>query len=436
MAYLEPTKFVGNLSRDSHSVEVGFTVSIDDDGILNVAIDDLPVSKAVLDLFPNRSPAEPAQLNTLSGVSDSAWQFHTDHLIITFTIGEMVSVASICSLAELCKTMDKPADRSRRLWFVRQLRVVRALSWQGSLGEVIAGGPADLSANSQHPAGVIQITHPTGVGDEAWSAAAERFVIHIARILSFGCGTYLFPVIEQQIDKDQLIWRVMRRPAAPPPFFAPFHVVHMEPIFQRACESFASHAEAVVELDPAIRWLTAPVALWEQRLINAMTALECILERTGSDDARLFMTGSAYKKISKDLKKLLSEKNVPDGMKLKLPDLNRRSLKEQILALILERNIETGDFPEEWAAEIIKARNHIVHTGVSPTNLGEDGISIELIAIAREIVIRMILERIGFEGPFQSWLHGSDMLHFPTCEPMDKWAARQGGQAALPADAC
>jgi len=431
MPYLDTIRFEGRLAGHGRSADVGFDVRIDDDGKLDVRLDRLPFARATLDLHRQQAPGDAMDLITLSGESGTGWNFHSDSFSITHfghgsEPGRELEFQGSCGLAELSRATDKEASRSRRLWFVRQLRAVHALRAETPLGQVIAGGPHDLARDSQQPSGAIQITHPGGEADEAWWEETERFMIHLARVMSFGCGSYLLPVMEQRVDRDRLVWRVVKRGRAPAPFLAPFSELCLEPVFRRACESYPVLADQVELLDPAIRWLTAPVAMWEQHLVNAMTALEAILDRTAPEGKRLFLTGTGFKKLCKKLKTLLKDESAPAGMVDKLLELNRRPFKEQLDALLEHRQIVTADLPEGWLDEVLKSRNHIVHTGVAPVTEDESSVTLDQIVWPREIVIRLTLERIGFEGPYNSWLHKDEMLHFPSCEPMAQWAASRG----------
>lgn len=430
MPYLDTVPFQGTLSGHGQSVDVTFTATIDNDGRLGVQLERLPFARTTLELHQQQEPGEPLDLLSLSGQSETGWSFHSDTFSITHfghgsEPGQELDFQGSCGLAELSRPLSKKIPRSRRVWFVRQLRAVHALQAQTPLGQVIAGGPHDLAQDSQQPSGAIQITHPTGEGDDAWWEETERFMIHLARILSFACGSYLVPVMEQRQHQDRLHWRVVKRARAAAPFLPPFGLLYLEPIFQRACESYPELADQVAQLDPAIRWLTAPVAMWEQHLVNAMTALEAVLDRTSPEGTRSFLSGSKFKKLSKVVKGLLEDKAAPAGMIEKLPELNRRSFKDQLDALLSYRKIPTADFPEGWLDEVLKSRNLIVHTGVALVTQDESSVTLDQIIRPREIAIRLILERIGFTGPYNSWLHKDEMLHFPACEPMAAWAAKQ-----------
>jgi len=232
-------------------------------------------------------------------------------------------------------------------------------------------------------------------------------------------------VIEQRFHSGGTTVRIVRQGRASPPFMAPFHELHMEPIFASACDSFFTRHEAVEELDAAIRWITAPVAYDESRLINAMSALENILDRCGLDEVDTFMNGSAFKRVASRVRELLRELGVPEGMMAKVPELNRRSLAEKVMALLAARGVAVHDMPEGWLATVIRQRNIIVHTGVSGDFGDQEPDTLDHTIWVREVVNRIILERLGFVGAFRSWLHHDEQLHFPECISMQEWVARQ-----------
>ena len=55
---------------------------------------------------------------------------------------------------------------------------------------------------------------------DAWWGEGERFLTHLARVLSFACDTYLSPVIEEQYRGDHVAVRVARQGRAAAPFMA------------------------------------------------------------------------------------------------------------------------------------------------------------------------------------------------------------------------
>ncbi len=438
MPFFEPTRFEGSLSGHGSRIPLGFTASIDDLGRLQLELDRIPYSREAYALHVHQRPGTPIDEITLSGASEAGHTFHSDAFFIAHYShgsqeGQELSYQGQCDDAEL-ELPASPGRQSRRharVWLVRQLRTFRRMSHETPLGRVVIGGPRQ-DQEAQEPNGSLAIYAPEGDGGDNWWEESERFLTHLARVLSFACDTYLRPVIEERYTADRATVRIVRQGRASSPFMPPFHELNMEPIFAFACDSFFTRHDQVENLDAAIRWLAAPVAYDESRLLNAMSAIENILDRCGLSEIADFMTNSAFKGVAKKVRTLLEDIGAPSGMASKVLELNRRPLSEKIEALLLSREIVTSDLPGNWLATIISQRNLIVHTGVSGDIGDREPDTLDHTIWAREIAFRIILERLGFEGAYRSWLHHDEQLHFPDCIRMQEWNALREADGPQP----
>ncbi|MDB5725678.1 MAG: hypothetical protein JWQ16_2432 [Novosphingobium sp.] len=423
----ERTRFAGTLSGHGDSHPVAFTAEVNNEGVLAVHLERLPFSDSAYGLFRSPEPTEPLDRTRLDGVAGNGATFSSDSFsILHFSHGSIegreLEFQGDCALADITRIVDEPRERSSKVWLMRKFSTIHRISHETPIGTAWVGG-ADESADSQVPRGFLQLIHPSGLADDAWLEESDRFLIHVARILSFACGTYLAPVVERRLLGAQDRLRIVRRPRATRPSFAPFTFLHLEPIFALACDSYPARMDAIAGIDAAIRWLAMPAPTWESELVNAMTAIENLLEEQLSPAARLFQSGSAFKKTVRPLRHLLLDGGAPSGMIDKLPELNRRSFREQLEALLLDWAIVTTDLPEGWLEALIATRNNIIHTGVLPPDLvAANGVPRHVIW-AREVAVRLILHILGFVGSYQSWLHNDRTLHFPTCRPVEEVAA-------------
>ena len=435
--FFERTRFAGTLSGHGASISMGFYASIDSLGVLRLELDRIPFSREAYALCVDQRPGTNVDLIALEGRSEAGHVFRSDSFhISSFShgseLGAELSYQGDCQDAELelPRRLHRENRSDARVWRVRQFRTFRHMTRDTELGRMVIGGPRQ-DREAQEPNGYIAVYRPDGDSSESWWQDSDRLLTHMARVLSFACDTYLRPLIEERYEDDRITVRVARQGRASGPFMAPFHELHMDPIFACACEAYFSRYEAVEDLDAAIRWVTAPVAYDESRLINAMSALENILDRCGLDEVDLFMRPNAFRRIASQVRDLLSSCDVPEGMARKLPELNRRPLGEKILALVAARGIVTNDFPEGWLRTVIVQRNTIVHTGISRDFDDQEPDTLDHTIWAREIVTRIILERLGFEGPYRSWLHHDEQLHFPECIAMQDWAPRREADRLL-----
>jgi len=435
---LEPTRFEGTLSGHGVRIPVGFTAAIDDLGELQLELDRLPFSREAHALRVNQRPGSAVDLIELEGRSDGGHRFRSDSFHIaryshSSAPGQELSYQGDCFDAEIVLPRpDASLERhDLRIWHVRQFRTFRRIARDTPLGRVVIGGPRQ-DREAQEPNGFLALYAPDGGGDDAWWGEGERFLTHLARVLSFACDTYLSPVIEEQYRGDHVAVRVARQGRAAAPFMAPFHELNMEPILACACDSYSSRHDQVAEIDAAIRWLTASIAYDENRLLNAMSALENILDRCGIEGVETFLGSSAFKKVAKQARALLADLKAPEGMARKVPELNRRPLADKVDVLLADRAIVTTDMPAGWLDTVIRQRNLIVHTGVSGDFGDQEPDILDHTIWVREIVTRIILDRLGFVGAYRSWLHHDEQWRFPECISMREWIDRQA-QASAPA---
>lgn len=427
MPILPPSRFEGTLSGHDSTVSVGFTAEIDDLGRLQLELDRLPLSQEAFALRVDQRPGSVVDLIELHGHNEAGQAFRSDSFHITkyshgSVRGHELSYQGGCYEAEIAlpRTGGGSDRPDVRIWHVRQLRTFRRIARETPLGLVVIGGPKQDREN-QEPNGFLSIRAPGLGGDEAWWEESEDFLEHLARVMSLACDTYLRPLIEERYRGDQVTVRVAEQSRASAPFLAPFHELNMEAIFTCACDSYFSCHDQIAELDAAIRWLTAPIAYDENRLLNAMSALENILDRCGIPDVDTFLGSSAFKKVAKQVRALLTELEVPPDMNSKVAELNRRPLADKVEALLANRAIVTNDMPNNWLGTVIRQRNVIVHTGISGDVDDQEPDILDHTIWVREIVTRLILDRLGFVGAYRSWLHHDEQWRFPECIAMRAW---------------
>lgn len=433
--YFATTRFEGTLSGHGESVPVGFSATIDAEGNLQLVLDPLPFSQEAFALHVHQRPTSAVDLVVLEGRSAAGHAFRSDSFHIAHFVhreGEL-DYQGDCYDADLALSEEEKSQPrgDARMWFLRQFSTFRRLERTTPLGRVVIAGP-QRDGESQAPNGIMAIYRSPDDDSENWWTESDRFLTHLARVLSFASDTYFRPVMEQRFDDERCTIRIARQGRASSPFMAPFHWLHMQPIFDCSCDSYFTRHDEVEQLDAAIRWMTAPVFYDESRLIHAMSALENILDRCDIEGIKDFLGPSPFKKVGKKVRALLTELDVPEGMAGKVPELNRRALADKVMRLLEVRGIVVSDMPADWLKTVINQRNTIVHTGVSTEVGDQEPDTLDHTIRAREIVTRIILERLGFVGAYRSWLHCDEQLHFPECISMQKWVVQQEASTTEP----
>ncbi|NGO51078.1 hypothetical protein [Allomesorhizobium camelthorni] len=188
---------------------------------------------------------------TLEGRSEVGHVFRSDSFhIVQFSHGSQpgqeLSYQGDCYDAELelPPRAEREPRHDTRVWLVRQFRTFRRIAHETPLGRVTIGGPRQ-DREAQEPNGFITLHRPGDGGSADWWEESERLLTHVARVLSFASDTYLRPVIEERYHAGVVMVRIARQGRASPPFMAPFHELHLEPIFACACDSYFARRAAV-----------------------------------------------------------------------------------------------------------------------------------------------------------------------------------------------
>lgn len=419
---LDPIEFDGSIERPGVTVAVRFTATIDDNGELRLSFEPIEPSCAAALIIPDQRVLTPLEPLMLRGQAAGQWTFESATFYIDrwSRLPDHVEITGSCGVADLGHPA-KPGHHDACAWFFRKLAAIHPIWSKDGSRTIVLKGYRD-GADQQLVS--LLAVESTGQEDEAWWRETESLLNHLRRVLSIACDVYLLPVIEQRHRAGRYTLRVAQRSRAPVPFMPPFRDLFMEEIFGIAILSYDDHAADVIRLEPAIRWLTAPVALAESRLTNAMSALECILASSTIEPFHM-PDQLAFDELRSKVASFLKDQAAPKKMAGKLRELNRRSFAEKLNDLRKRQSFPTNDFPKDWLKGAIEARNIIIHTGVSP-DLPEDDTLIEHVVHVREIVTRLILAAIGFEGQYQSWLHRCADIRFPSCAPVGDEAGLLG----------
>ena len=413
-------RFAGTISGEGLSQDVAFTAEVDARGDLNLGFDPLPMNAATFKLRQGLSRGQETPVWSLRGVGPGGETFSSDRFMIVGYHDEIrddggtTTLKGACSETEIVETFEKPAIPQFR-WTFRRFRSFRGMQHAIEGGLLHAGGATPGPDDPQHLTGIIAVKADQSKVPASWWSDIEKRADHVRRVLSLASGVYLEPYTEDRLEGTTHRLRVFSRSNAPESFLPPFHFLNLEPIFQTACTSSHEICARFLELDPALRWLLSPGHYDEIRLLAPMTALENILEISYPSNRSQLMESSVFRKFAKAVRALIDEMGLPEAVRAKIAELNRPSFIEKVKRYVDEHGIVTIDFPNGGLEPVIKARNLIVHTGIY-FNDEEDQIDMwDHMLVARELVIRILLDALKFEGNYSSALHRDAQLRFPSC---------------------
>lgn len=422
MPVFSTTRFTGQIVHGEVVQPLTFDVAVDDDGVLQLLIEpvvagDVPVSLLQLSDETGRQVA----WMTLTGTAADGQAFTSDTFHVTGYShrSNEIGLTGACAEAEITTSLAEPAATSKLWWGLRRFRSFGWLHADTDIGRVAIGGAEPDPARPQLLSATLAIQRD-GVADTDWFEGAAEQLEHVARVMSFASGAYLRPYVARLVAGDRAVLRVFSRSDTTEPFYPPFVFLNLEPIFSLACAADTTARAAFAQLDPAVRWLLTPGYYDEIRLMAAMTALENLVDQAFPGDAALFVKPSLFKKAASAVRAMIAERKLPEGMKAKVPELNRRTFVEKLDAYVAARQVVVSDLPAQMLRDMINARNTVVHTGVyfDPEIQNQPDLWDHLL-LARELVTRLLLAELGFIGNYFSPFYGPNrQLRFPSCRPL------------------
>lgn len=288
---------------------------------------------------------------------------------------------------------------------------------------MVACWPSDARDPLTH---TLTITAPDGCHDPAaWGVAAERLLGRIRDYMSFAAGINMTaPIREIYLGGDRLVTEVYEQteqPGTQMPVFA-----------QRQMDAFFAHAVRAPDQDlwPAIAWFVLPSVYAEQRLVNAMTALENLVDTLLPSKKKELLTGKKYTglvaAIEEFSKKNLGEFDKLDEVEAKFTEFRRRPFHKKLVALFEEMDVPTWDLGDEVIKKAINGRNSVIHTGRykggnDPAT--EPGLWAH-VTIIREIVSRIVFKLVGFTGKYTTFVGGCRDAEFPPKQPTEEGATQ------------
>jgi hypothetical protein len=202
-----------------------------------------------------------------------------------------------------------------------------------------------------------------------------------------------------------------------------FHPLGQEVIFAAAVRSFFDPPFDAKNLWMALEWYAMEATYNEVRLVNAMTALENLVN-SNTRDVRRLLDDRLFVKLKKALAATIDQfarenslhENHPkllEELTAKLDELQRRALRRKLDVLFERWSVPMEGITKPMIRAAFNARNEIIHEGRYYVE-GETRPKLwEHFCVVREIVTRIIFRAIGFEGRYVSHLGGYHDAVFP-----------------------
>lgn len=427
--------FTGNLKTGSDSAPITFQACIDKTGEVKFKFDAVPLTKETRFIM-SWWDGEGSNVNyfSLSGKAEDGTEFDTEDLhfnsLNNKTNSCMIPIGS-CLRAEFRRKLALTAPKPQLRMRLKGFQNLQQLSSECHIGKVVMDGESSID-DPNAITGYIAVQSDNEPADlTAWHGEADKLLEHVRRVMSFASATMLHgPIIEFYAGDDLEIVALSQSQQASAPFRT-FHYLSQQPIFDAAVKSFFSPPFKVTNLFFAIEWFAMESTYNEIRLVNAMTALENLVESNLGDNDKFICPEKEFNnKIAPELRETLRKCIEKEGVitdeakkdKLKelydnLTNVNRRSIRQKLRILAEKEpwSVPLADIGDDKIKAAICARNRVVHRGHYYDDGKEESNDAlwEHTLVVREIVVRFLLAAIGYRGKYISYIGGCHEAQFP-----------------------
>jgi len=417
----EPKHFEGSICIGKVTYPLGFTASTNGLHELELAFDVLSAESgiAVFKAFMTAGkPGEHVKWHVIAGSSEDGWSFYTDSFEShKFNLQTGTLSGTVYSSFVFSPDHESPT----RLGMERWMRGFN--SWDGARVETplgIAGVESHVSnQDRQLVSARVGITQEEFSDPIKWGIKAREYLNYVCAGLSFIDGGWVAYPIERFSTPLGSFWRFIAVSSSPREF-SPEHSLSNSEMLKALFESYFREPVPKDNFWDAVSWMYLPTTNNEGRFLGAMTAIEfwLSLEFDAEGDFS-HLSEEEFSPIFSVIFSVLKIAKVPqpmiDGAENRIRNLRQFSLKQKIVKAFERRGISLTDISKSYLQQMITRRNTLIHEGK-----WLDGMDWEMVYLARELVTRIVLHTISFEGTYDSYLGGSGAYRrtYPSCERM------------------
>jgi hypothetical protein len=372
----QPTPFHGRLSLGAAAVDLTFQLSVDAAGEVQFEFPKLPLTKQTA--FIQTEHHKPGPLYSdfvLEGQASDGTSFRTDRFHLQSANwnwnqkdGRTILIAGDCGTATLIRRSD-PTPVPILTMYLKGFSNYGSLHAASKLGELVMNGTKhDKSADVNSVTGWVAIQPkilPDDVGQ--WRKDAGDLIEHIRRVMSLASATMLkAPAIEFRFQGTREIeMRSQTRQTLANLRIIP--EMAQDAIFETAVSSFFAPVTKADKFNFAVEWFAMDATHNEVRLVNAMTALENLVNSNLTVSDRLIQDHKQFDKttrpaIRNKIRTLMADwpadeaKSFVAELNEKLPELNRRSFISKVYRLAELWSVPLAKIGREEVSAAIQAR--------------------------------------------------------------------------------
>jgi hypothetical protein len=430
-ALLCPPVVEGQLISLSKASTLRWSVTIGHNGATSLVFEPVEVTTATAWLF-DAALANDKILPRLSvrGVTPEGIVVESDHVHIlecnrtSDATGNRLSLAGDASRLRLIyRPLPKTSQGIQAAYLTAGMRSFGRPSIDTSLGCVTLVAPAKID-NPEHVNGRV---HIQAGGEERqlveWLSDCDRLVERILDMISFAEGGFFrWSVCQIESDEGVLAIDCYGAKSPGPAWDGAFHYLNLEPVLELAVTRYTEELCQKTGLAVALEWFVHHPRYAELQLISAMTALEhlvAVFEQSHGVPRivapELFDT--LLEKINTLWEEAMEKSPKADHaaierLKIKVANDNEGSFRDKLEGMLMTYKIPLFDLELSRINKAVVARNRVVHSGLYRSKDERMKIQ-EHVAVLRELLKRIFLTFLQYQGQYFSLLNGPDWIEFP-----------------------
>jgi hypothetical protein len=428
------------------SINIRFAVECKMDGVIDIqmqSVDWSAETSRIYDAF--NSPNIYATRLSLSGKSYDGIIFSSDQLYVVgvqlnFSEGEKLSLLITAKCAELLASMPNrdfltPYTNKGALYYdILGFRCVRSINVIADVGKIKATGKPEIN-DFDMITGAIIIKAERSSPIMEWIWRANQQVDLILDIFSLAGGRYLDWARRSIFMGDQWVQTLFKSPVRRgKPVMPVFHYLNMQPILDIAIKNYNKQIKQETGFGIALEQFLISSLYIESQFTTNFMALEhfvnsyvrqsgeqTILHNNEFNDFVMPEIKKALKESKENIKKNRealevkgnSLKKAFQAMEGKIKELNRYTFVRNMWKFINEIKVPLDGLLKEEIEKVVQTRHTLIHSGSSTSRPIKEDENQRGLLLLRELLTRIFLTLLKYEGNYNSFLHGHQYTQFP-----------------------
>ena len=320
--------------------------------------------------------------------------------------------------------MPETSAQQSLIYFAVGMKGFNVVETDSPQGRVALTGPPQID-EPDHLSGRLVIS----AGDISkplaqWHSECDQLAENIFDIMSLAQGRFIRWSVRRLESESGLIELRCHGPQrAGPALDGVFPHLNLKPALDLAVARYTPAVRETAGLRVAIEWFVHHPRYDELALVSAMTALEHLVEKYVSQygnpkivDPGLFanllkLAQDGWDESSKNTTG--RDREDYGRLKNKLSSLNDGSFLDELEAMLAFHKVPLQGLDIKHVKKAVRVRNLVVHTGLYRPKVNEQRVHVH-VAVLRELLKRIFLTLLAYEGQYFSLLNGPEWKQFPS----------------------